>query len=388
MFILTTEKLMKESSRFYSSLSLLIVLNAVVNPIWILGIDRAVQNEVGASAYGIYFSILNLSIVLSFLNDWGLTVFYNRQLAAKNEIFTGTTGSIILLKLLFGLFYGAVVFLIAFIAGIRRWDIVFYVVLIQFFTSLFVFYRGIITAHQWFYTDAWLSVLDKLLMIFVCVPFLYMASFSGTMTIRKFLILQVSCTAVAMLAALAVLLIKKFNFSFKKLWPGTDVLKAALPFAVIVLLMSCHARIDGFLLERMSSAGEAGKYAGAYRLLDAANMIGYLFASFLLPFIAKNQGDRRITANVVLNVRHLLVVFSITFACVVVFLGSWIQKILYHHDEPGYTAVLQWCLPVLVGYSLIQIYGTVMTATGHIISFIYITLISVVINILINILLI
>ena len=81
-----TKSLMKEISRFYSSLSLLIVLNAIVKPIWIFGIDRQVQNEVGVAAYGTYFSILNLSIVLSFLNDWGLTVFYNRHLAAKNEM--------------------------------------------------------------------------------------------------------------------------------------------------------------------------------------------------------------------------------------------------------------------------------------------------------------
>ncbi|MFI5129219.1 MAG: lipopolysaccharide biosynthesis protein [Chitinophagales bacterium] len=379
---------MKETSRFYSSLSLLIVLNAVVKPIWIFGIDREVQNEVGADAYGLYFSILNLSIVLSFLNDWGLTVFYNRQLASKNELFTGNTGSFIFLKLLFGLFYAAVVFLVAFITGIKRWDIVFYVVLIQVFTSLFVFFRAIITSQQWFFTDAWLSVLDKLMMIVVCVPFLYLPSLSGKITVGTFLLLQMTCTALAMFVALAILLMKKFRFSFKGLWPGNQVLAAAFPFTVVVLLMSCHARIDGFLLERLSGAGEAGKYAGAYRLLDAANMIGFLFASFLLPYLARNQNDGRIAANVVLNIRHLLAVFSITFSCVVVFLAPWIQKILYHHDEAGYAEVLQWCVPALIGYTLVQIYGTVMTATGHIVAFIYITVISVIINILINILLI
>src|SRR6185503_11955909 len=184
---------MKTTSRFYSSLSLLIILNAIVKPVWIFGIDRQVQNEVGTGAYGVYFSILNLSIVLSFLNDWGLTVFYNRQLAAKNELATDNPGSFVFMKLLFGLLYAAVVFLAAFIAGIKRWDIVVSVVLIQFFTSLFVFFRAIITAQQWFYTDAWLSVLDKLLMIVVCIPFLYLPAFGRSMTVGRFLILQVSC---------------------------------------------------------------------------------------------------------------------------------------------------------------------------------------------------
>src|SRR6185436_16723164 len=75
-------------------------------------------------------------------------------------------------------------------------------------------------------------------------------------------------------------------------------------------------------------------------------------------------------------------------SCISIFLAPWIQQTLYHHDDPGYIEVLQWCVPALIGYSLVQVYGTVMTATGHIVAFSYITLFSVVINTLINILLI
>lgn len=379
---------MKETSRFYSSLSLLIVLNAIVKPVWIFGIDREVQNEVGAIAYGAYFSVFNLSIVLSFLHDWGLTTFYNRQLSARNENLTGNAGSFIFLKILLSLLYAAIVFLFAFISGIDRWEIVAYVVLTQALASMFVFLRAIITSQQWFYTDAWLSVLDKLLMILVCIPFLYFPSLYGSISIQRFLQLQLSCTALAMLITLLILLVKKFHFSFKKLWPEKQLFKTALPFAIIVLLMSFHTRFDGFLLERISGAAEAGKYAGAYRLLDAANMIGFLFASFLLPFIARHHNDGNVTTNVILNVRHLLMVFSITVSAVAIFLAPWIQQTLYHHNDPGYIEVLQWCVPALIGYSLVQVYGTVMTATGHIVAFSYITLVSVIINVLINILLI
>jgi O-antigen/teichoic acid export membrane protein len=378
---------MKETSRFYSSLGLLIILNAIVKPIWIFGIDRQVQNEVGVAAYGTYFSIFNLSVVLSFLHDWGLTNFYNRQLAAKDESLIDNAGSFIFLKILFALLYGATIFLVAYISGINRWDILLYVVLIQVLTSLFVFFRAIVTSQQWFHTDAWLSVLDKLLMILLCAPFLYFPS-SGRMSIERFLQLQMSCTVLAVLVTLVFLFIKKFNFSFKTLWPGNHVLKAALPFAVIILLMSFHYRMDGFLLERIGGAEETGKYAGAFRLLDAANMIGYLFASFLLPYIARNRDDGKITTSVVLNVRHVLIVFSITVSCIVIFLAPWIQKVLYHHDDTGYIEVLQWCVPALISYSLVQVYGAVLTATGHIVALSYITLVSVVINVTINILLI
>jgi O-antigen/teichoic acid export membrane protein len=375
---------MKETSRFYSSLILLIVLNGVIKPFWIFGIDRQVQNEVGVTAYGSYFAIFNLSIVLGFLHDCGLTAFYNRQLAARNYELTGNPGNFLLLKFLLALSYMAVVFFIAFISGIDRWDIVFYVAMTQVLASQFVFFRAIITAQQWFHTDAWLSVLDKLLMIVVCFPFLYIPSWLGGMSIERFLVLQMICTAIAMLITCLLLLAKGFHFSFKSLWPDKRVLKAALPFAIIILLMSFHYRLDGFLLERLSSAAEAGKYAGAYRLLDAANMIGYLLTSFLLPYIARHHSDGNMMTGVILNVRHILVVFSLSISSIVIFMAPWIQKTLYHHNDASYVEVMQWCIPALIFYSLLQIYGSVMTATGKIKAFILITFISVVINITVN----
>jgi len=93
--------IMKAPSRFYSSLGLLIILNVIVKPVWIFGIDRQVQNVVGTEVYGIYFSLFNLSVVFSFLLDWGLTTFFNRQLASQKENLIDRTGSFLLIKLFF-----------------------------------------------------------------------------------------------------------------------------------------------------------------------------------------------------------------------------------------------------------------------------------------------
>lgn len=382
---------MKESSRFYSSLGLLIILNVVIKPLWIFGIDRQVQNAVGTGIYGNFFSIFNLSIVFSFLLDWGLTIFFNRQLASQKENFIEKAGSFLFIKLLFAVIYSGLVFLTAMIAGVDRWDILLSVVLIQVFTSLFLFFRSIITAHQWFRTDAWLSVLDKTLMIFLCGSFLYYPAFFGSITINKFLFTQVACTALAMLCAMAILFRRGVAFSVSgKTILSKQLFASALPFAVIVLLMSVHYRIDGFLLERIHNNGayEAGIYAGAYRLLDAANMTGYLIASFLLPYISKQWSDKKEMQTVILTSRHLLMMFSVMIIATVFFLAPWIQQILYHHNVGNSTEVLQLCIPALIGYSLVQVYGTVMTATGQIISFCKITAIAVLINVLFNLLLI
>lgn len=377
---------MKESRHFFSSLTLLLLLNILVKPVWIFGIDRHVQNLAGTSAYGSYFSLLNFSIVFSFLLDWGLSGFFNRQLAADQQQFDVLAGKFLFIKFLLILLYAAVVLGTAYLTGVEQWEILIAVIIIQSLTSFFLFLRGIVTARQWFRTDAWLSVLDKGLMIVVCSSFFILPVLKGNMTITIFLWIQVFCTAASVIITLLLLLKKDVLFTIKKGSLSVKVIRQALPFALIVLLMSAHYRLDGFLLERLHSDGakQAGIYAAAYRLLDAGNMIGYLVASFLLPFVARNSNNVSITASAVNNSRHLLIVFSLATAITVFFFANFIQSILYHSSDPYISAVLQWCLPALIGYSLVQVYGTVMTATGNIVSFSIIVLISLLINIVLN----
>jgi O-antigen/teichoic acid export membrane protein len=376
------------SGQFYSSLGLLILLNAIIKPVWIFGIDRKVQLAVGTLEYGHYFSLFNLSIVFSFLLDWGLTAFFNRQLSSQRERFIDRAGDFLFIKLLFAILYAAIVLAAAYITGITRWDIIIGVILIQVFTSLFLFFRAIITAEQWFRTDAGLSVLDKTLMIILCGSLLFFPREFGNMTINKFLWLQSSCTALAMITAFIILLYRRVKFSFRLSFPflNRQLLLSALPYALIILLMSVHYRIDGFLLERMhvNGAHEAGLYAAAYRLLDAAGMIGFLFSSFLLPYIARQWSERKPIADVVVSTRHFLMGYAIGISCMVVFMAPALQELLYHNSDAEAIIALQWCLPSLLGYSLVYIYGTVLTATGHIVSFCVITFFSVLINIVLN----
>ena len=374
-------------SKFYSSLLLLITLNALIKPFWIFGIDRQVQNITGTVEYGTYFSLLNLSIVFGFLLDWGLTNFVNRELAASKTELQEHLGSFFLLKILFAVIYTAVVMIVAILSGVNRWDILAGVMAIQFLTFLFLFLRNIVTANQWFTTDAWLSVLDKSLMILIAGSFIFLPAIFGSINIEKFLLAQVLSTTVAIIIVVVILYSNKITFKKPRLNFFTrSVIYSVLPFALTVFLMSVHVRADGFLLERIRPDGahQAGIYAAAYRLLDASNMVGFLIASFFMPFIARLWSENQPLEKTILQTRHLQLMFAITIAAIAVTLAPWLQKILYHRNDGYSIRVLQWCLPVLIGYSFVQVYGTVMTATGSIVTFCYLNLAAVFINIILN----
>ena len=67
-----------------------------------------------------------------------------------------------------------------------------------------------------------------------------------------------------------------------------DLLSHAFPFAIIFILMSLYSRMDGIMLKSLldDDAVSAGIYAAGFRVYDAMNMVGFLFASLLLPMFA------------------------------------------------------------------------------------------------------
>lgn len=52
--------------KFVTNLAFLIGVNLLIKPFWIFGIDRTVQNSVGAVDYGIYYALFNFPFYLTF----------------------------------------------------------------------------------------------------------------------------------------------------------------------------------------------------------------------------------------------------------------------------------------------------------------------------------
>jgi O-antigen/teichoic acid export membrane protein len=360
------------------------LLNIIIKPIWILGIDRPIQNLVGAAEYGHYFSLLNLSLIASFILDLGLNTYFNRQLATGEFELKQHAGQFLFTRILLSLVYAVVVVVICLITGVTRWDIVAGVIIIQILLSFFLFFRSIITATQNFTADAWLSVIDKTLLSIVAGSMLLFPAFKGQLNIEAFILIQVITIAIAVLTSVLVLLLKGQGFRLTFRFPNRNVFRNAWPYALIILLMTIHARADAFLLERFRTDGaaQAGIYANAYRLLDAANMFGYLAASFLLPFLSANWLHKNYPGKVIRRIRNVLLVFSATVALVALFFAQQIQALLYKTGVED--TVIGLCLPVLLAYSLTQVYGTVLTAIGRIRIFSLIVFGSMTLNLALN----
>jgi hypothetical protein len=104
--------------QFFKGLSWLIFLNLLIKPAWIFLIDRQVQNTVGHEIYGSYFSLLNLSFVLLFIADAGLSNMLVQQVAGSSINYTGR---LVRLKFILLLLYVLVCLLAGWLTGITDW---------------------------------------------------------------------------------------------------------------------------------------------------------------------------------------------------------------------------------------------------------------------------
>lgn len=371
---------------FFKGLSWLIFLNLLVKPVWIFAIDRQVQNSLGHEAYGKYFAVLNLTIILNFLADAGLTNMVNQRIAQGKPL---NIKQLLLIKLLLLLSYLLFCFLSALMAGIDVVEIVLYAAGIQALASVFLFLRGIITANQLFQTDALLSVLDKLGVIFVCGVFIYLPHVLGGISLQRFLLVQAACLAGAVIAAVFVvyrkrLLVQEAHVHDLNI---SDTFRGMLPFTLILLIMAIHYRLDGFLLERLHANGayEAGVYAASYRLVDAANVMANLAAGFLVPFVARNSQDPHRSDQALLYVRHGLMTAAVLAVGFCIVFAPWVMQLLYHTRDPYHSDVFRLCIASLPGYMMVHVYGSALTATRRFKSYLSILLLCACLNAAVNI---
>ncbi|MDP2722413.1 MAG: oligosaccharide flippase family protein [Bacteroidales bacterium] len=280
--------------KFLKNLVLLIVLNLLVKPLWIFGIDRQVQNLVGPEEYGLYYTIFNFSFLFFIFLDLGITNFNNRNIAQNNQLLSKHLAGIGTMKMMLGFLYALVIFGIAWFNGYqgRALYLLAWVGFNQFLLSFVLYLRSNLNGLLLFKTDSLISVLDRLLMIMICGFLLWTGLYNATFTIEWFVYGQTAAYLITAFIALIAVLNKAGKLRFNWNLPFFIlIVKKSLPFASLVLLMSFYNRIDPVILARLLpkevAYEQVGVYSQAFRLLDAGQNFAYLFAVLLLPLFAK-----------------------------------------------------------------------------------------------------
>jgi O-antigen/teichoic acid export membrane protein len=374
--------------KFITNLFFLLLANVIVKPFWIFGIDRVFQNKIGAEEYGFYYALFSFSILLNIFLDFGITNYNNRNIAQHGHMLQRYFSSIIVLKFLLGIVYFSIVLIAIFLLEYDERYIQLLLILCfnQFLLSFLLYLRSNISGLQYFKTDSFLSVLDRVTVIIICGYFLWIAT-GVVFTVELFALAQTAAYFFSCIVALVILKGRVGRLKFRLNLPLLRIiLKQSLPFALLVLLMSFYYRVDSVMIERMLPDGDfqTGIYAQAYRLLDATNMLGFLFAGLLLPMFSKMISTKKDTTPLIKLSFNLIVVPSFILFILCYYYGYNIMSWLYTENVNEAAEILILLMGTFVAVASTYIFGTFLTANGNLKQLNIIALVGLGINLVLN----
>jgi O-antigen/teichoic acid export membrane protein len=378
---------------FLINILFLLAVNLLIKPFYLFGIDRGVQNTVSPEDYGIYFALFNFTFLFQIITDFGIQNFNNRNLSQHRQLLDKYLPNMLVLKALLALLYMIVVVISAIIAGYER--IYFHLLLIiacnQILASLLLYLRTNISGLGMYRLDSLLSVTDRLLLIIICGVLLWTPVVGGEFRIEWFAYAQTFALGVTALIAFIIANRHtrawqlKFNralllFLLKKSWP----------YALAVFLMSVYNRVDGVMIERLLTDGqlEASIYASAYRLFEASNMIGFLFASLLLPIFSRMLKEEEPLNELVAFSYQMVAAGAILLIGAVVVHRVDIMEALYVSGTVYSGQVLMYLMLSFFAVSGTYILGTLLVANDSLKFLNYVFTLGLVLNVILNLILI
>lgn len=261
----------------------------------------------------------------------------------------------------------------------------------QIIAAFTLYFRSNISGLHLFKTDSFISVLDRFLMIFLCGALIYNPSTRSQFRIEWFVYAQTAAYAIT--AVVSFLLVYRRTTFFR---PRLDlnflltIFKRSYPFALLTLMMSFYYRIDSVMLERLIPDGEtqAGTYAQAFRLLDAVNMVPFLFGGLLLPIFATMIAKKQEVVSLMKLSFNLLITPVLGLAAFVFWYRVEIIELLYLSHVSSTSSILGVLMFSFLAISASYIFGTLLTSNGSMKVINLISLAGVITNIGINLVLI
>lgn len=296
---------------FLRGLGITLLLNLLVKPATIFGVDVVMQNRIGLEAYGIFFSFLNFTFLFSMILDMGITNYMTRLIAQHPHLVRQYSHQLFTLRIVLSGVYIVWTTLLFFLVDLPLdyWWLLALLILHQISTNSVNYVRAYTGGLMRFTIDAVLSVIERLVYLFLGLLLLY-TNFVHPVSLAWFVGIFVASSFISLIAAgiIYVWLVEfprwKWNTVFFK-----AIFKQSFPFALLVILMMLNARLDAVFLKILHPDGarEVSYYAHGFRLLDACWMFGILFGGLLLPIFSRLLKEKSSVSGIMTSAFNLLI---------------------------------------------------------------------------------
>lgn len=345
-----------------------LLINVMIKPVYLFGIDRNVQLIVG-ERYGLYYTFFSLAFILNILSDLGIQGFNLRFASQNPHLIQKNVQKFLGLKLWLGIMFFAVYFSIGSFSNYPQEEFLLFLLvgLMLWLNALLLFLRSNIASKGLYMLDSTLSALDKFIMIVVCGVFVVQDELRAQLTIELFALFQVMAYLVPIALATMVLMRQHVPLKPKanRLF-SIAILRKSFPYALVILLMSVYARIDSVMLAWIDPSKEiaVNEYAKSFRILEALNMFGFLLSGLLLPMFSKIFKKDQIPNELFYTAQGLSIAIAIPLGLSSIYYSQNIMQLLYFDDATA--EILKWHLMAFIINTISYVFGTLITAQGSI----------------------
>ncbi len=313
----------------------------MIKPFYLFGIERKVQLMVGNEQFGAFYTIFNFTLILHFINDFGIQNYVSRLVSQKERDARSEVGVLIELKSILAIIYLLLTFVLSIYWFGNNFSPTFilHIAVNQVLVSVIFFLRANISGLGLYFTDTLLSILDRTILILTMGYFLYIPVLHNPISVNTFVWAQSWSLLITVVICLVLLYrhhftIQSFEFKFSAI---KKVIKVCLPFSMVYLGYSLLTKGDSLWLEHWLIDGkvEAGLYASCFRLYEALTIVALSFAGLLLPMFSKIVMDLK-KLNALLGI-SLILLWLISLFCGLTgcFYSSWINELI-NHDKDMY----------------------------------------------------
>ncbi len=377
--------------RFLSNLVLLLGLNLLVKPFYLLVVEAEIQNRVGAHAFGTYFALISFSFILNIIPDLGITNWNTRHIARNSQLLQKHFGYIFTLRLCLSALFIVVCLVCGFVLNYRGTEMAILAILAlsQVLASLLLFLRSNLAGLHRFREDSLLSVLDRLLLAAAMSLLLWTGLGGDRFDIRWLVWGQAGAYAAA--CAVAMFMVMRHAGRLRLSWDPVffrAVLKESSPYALLIFFSAVAYRLDSVMLERWRSPHDSGIYAMAFRFYEAFNMMAYLFASLLLPMYSRMLKKDEDTGPLMSQAFRLLFSGALVVCSIAWFKSGYVLSLFYDHSIAEARPSFHLLMAGVLLFSLQYIFGSLLTAKGALKSLLWTAFTGMVLNAVLNTLLI
>ena len=340
------------------------LLNLLVKPIGIV-VENLVQDKIGHEAFGLFSALFSLATIGAVLSDLGISQLATKKIAADKSYFEAYFPTVFPVKILLAVLFPVLILALGFVLGYdaHALFLLFFIAFTFGISQFILFFRATLQGNQNFNVDAVGSVADKFLLVFFVLALLPIG-----LSLENFVYARTLATGLAFIALYFLVtrlygrLRIKLNRAHLK-----ELLRESLPFALITLVYGINERVDIVMLERLSSAKEAGLYAGPYRWVDALMMylwtiLPIFFAKFALTIQDKKEQEK------LLHFGQVVVSLPIIFICVFSFFYGELFFFQFSNSTPQEIAAMVRNLQILflnvLVHGFFAIYSTLLTSSN------------------------